>query len=191
MSAIPREWLKLQYMDPARFLVGLRHIALTMPLDELHYKVSSLRTHALRKAGESRQAALFAYGLGQVLRAPVAFAVSEAKDYDAVVKYPANGAITYLPVQLKEWVPEFLNPSATLQGELDKLSKYTDSKDLAVAIHLNREATIHLSDLTLPQGSIGGLWLYGATDLLQEKWRIIGNLVIPGASAFEFHYPGG
>jgi len=189
MNAVPREWLKLQYMDPELFLVGLREIALTMPLDELHYKVSSLRTHALRKAGESRQAALFAYGMGQVLGSPVAFAVYEAQDYDAVVKYAANGKVTYLPVQLKEWVPDFLNPSATLQDELDKLAKYTDSKDLAVAIHLNREATIHLSKLTLPHGSIGGLWFYGATDLTQMRWLLIGNLMIPGATAYEFHYP--
>jgi len=189
MSPVPREWLSLQYLDPERFLVGLREIALTLPLDELHYKVASLRTHDLRKASESRQAALFAHGMGQVLHAPIAFAVSEAQDYDVVVKYATEGKINYIPVQLKEWVPDFLNPSATLQSELSKLSKYTDSKDLAVAFHLNRDATVHLSQLQFPHGKIGALWFYGATDLAQERWCLIGNLMLPGAKAYEFQYP--
>lgn len=189
MSPIPREWLHLQYFDPERFLVGLREIALTFPLDELHYEVASLRTRDLRKTNESRQAALFAHGMGQVLRAPIAFAISEAQDYDVVVKYATEGRINYIPVQLKEWVPNFLNPSATLQSELDKLSKYTDSKDLAVAFHINRNTTIHLSELRFPHGKIGALWFFGATDLAQEKWCLIGNLLLPGANAYEFNYP--
>jgi hypothetical protein len=90
---------------------------------------------------------------------------------------------------LKEWVPDVLNPSATLQGELDKLSKYADSCDLVVAFHLNRNATVDPSELIFSNLVIGALWLYGATDAAQEKWRIIGNLMRPGARNYEFLHP--
>lgn len=190
MSTVPREWLNLQYLDPERFLVGLREIALTLPLDEFNYEVASLRKRDLRKASESRQAALFAYGMGKaVLRAPTAFAVSEAQDYDVVLKYATKGTIAHIPVQLKEWVPDFINQSATLQSELDKLSKYTDSKELVVAFHLNRDATVHLSELKFSQVKIGALWFYGATDAAQKKWRLIGNLMRSDAQHYEFLYP--
>lgn len=188
-TSVPHEWETLQYLDPERFLVGLRRIALTYPLNELRYHVSSLRTRELRRAGEGRQAALFAYGMGQVLGVPISFAHSEAKDHDVIVRYVANQRLNYVPVQLKEWVPDFLNSQSTLQDELDKLVKYADSRDLAVAFHLNRDVTIHLSKLKLPHGRIGELWFYGTSDPSQENWVLIGNLLSPNPRAYEFAYP--
>jgi hypothetical protein len=187
-TSVPREWQTLRYLDPRHILLGLRQIALTQPLDQLEYKVASLRTRELRGVSEGRQAAIFSYGIGQLLGAPIAFAQSESRDYDVVVRYVANGHVNYVPVQLKEWVPEFLNSHADLQSELDKLDKYVDSHDLAVAFHLNRNATIHLSELKLPR-TIGELWFYGATDPSQNTWTVIGNLLRPDARVCEFAYP--
>ena len=188
-SSVPRAWLHLHYADPKRILSDLRRIAETHPLEEYDYKVQSLRTRELRKAHESRQAALFALGLGIALDTPVQYAHSENRDYDAIVRYQLVSGVNYLPVQLKEWVPDFLNPSATLQNELDKLTKYVDSSDLAVAFYLNRDATINIQDLRLPYDSVGGLWFFGCIDPTKEKWFILGNMLIPGARRHEFLYP--
>ena len=157
-TAVPRSWLGLNYLDPSQVLSGLRRLAESYPLDDLDYKLQSLRTRELRKAHESRQAALFAFGLGSALEVPIQYALSEEQDYDAVVRYQVDSGVIYLPVQLKEWVPGFLNPNSTLQSELDKLGKYVDSADLAVAFHLNRDANVQIQDLRLPMGKVGGLW---------------------------------
>jgi len=187
--AVPREWESLQFKDPERILVGLRHIATTQPLSDLPYKVAALRTRDLRTSAESRQAALFAYGVGKAMNRRVSFALSEASDYDAIFRYAADGVANYVPVQLKEWVPAFLNPEASLQSELDKLSKYTNSQDLTVAVHLNRDASIHVSSLRMPT-NLGELWFYGAIEPNQARWLVIGNLLKPAAAkAYEFLYP--
>ena len=129
-AAVPRSWYRLAYLEPKQVLLNLRRVAESYPLDELDYKVQSLRTHELRKMHETRQAALFAFGLGGALEVPIQYALSEDQDYDAVVRYQVSSGVEYLPVQLKEWVPNFLNSRSTLQSELDKLRKYVDSKDL-------------------------------------------------------------
>jgi hypothetical protein len=188
-TGIPRNWFNLNYVDPRQVLVGLYRVSESYPLDELNYKVRSLRTRELRKVQENRQAALFAFGLGSALNVPIQYAHTEENDYDAIVRYQLASRVTYLPVQLKEWVPDFLNPNATLQNELDKLTKYVDSADLAVAVHLNRDATFKMLDLKLPLTTIGGLWFYGSLEPTQEKWFIAGNLIISGAHYHEFIYP--
>ena len=186
----PREWQTLNYIDPTRVLIGLGAIAQTLPLNNLGYYAASLRTRELRPYGEARQAALFCYGMSRAMNRHVDFAMVEAQDYDAVARFADNqGALVFAPVQLKEWVPGFLNPSATLQKELDKLDKYVDSEDLVVAIFMNRTTTIHLSELILPRGRIGELWLYGGADSTQTRWMFIGDLLSDNPQYFEFSYP--
>lgn len=188
-NAVPRQWEQLHYLDPERTLVGLRNIALTHPLHELSYSAASLRTRELRKYGEGRQAALFSYGMGQALGVPIGFAQHESGDHDIVVRYFADGVLHYVPVQLKEWVPDHVNPRATLQTELDKLNKYMSAGDLTVAFHLNRETTVHLSELEMPTSGIRELWFFGAKDSEQERWWLIGNLLSQSAKPYEFSYP--
>ena len=188
-SKVPRSWSSLSYLDPEKVLVNFHQVANDYPLDEIAYKVRSLRVRELRKVQESRQAALFAFGLGKCLEVPIQYALSEEQDYDAIVRYQLESGVIYLPLQLKEWVPDFLNPKSTLQSELDKLGKYVDSSDLAVAIHLNRDANVQVKDLELPVGKVGGLWFYGAVEPQQAKWFTFGNLLIPGAEYHEFLYP--
>lgn len=186
----PREWQTLSYIEPKRLLIGLRKIAQTLPLSDLGYHAASLRTHGLRPYGEGRQAALFCYGMSQAMSRRVDFAMVEVQDYDAVARYTDDqGELVFTPIQLKEWVPDFLNPSASLQNELDKLDKYVDSEDLAVAIFMNRTTTIHLSELILPRGRIGELWLYGCADSNQSRWMFIGDLLSDKPRYFEFSYP--
>ena len=169
-------------------MVGLRGIANSHPLHQLRYEARSLRTHELRKFGEGRQGALFCYGMGQVIGAKVSFALVERQDFDLVARFEAEGKTNYVPVQLKEWVPSFMPSPQPLQVELDKLAKYVDSKDLVVAFHLNREASVLLSELSFPQ-TIGELWFFGAAENSQSRWVLIGNLLTNEAVAHEFLYP--
>ena len=188
-STVPREWEKLYFLNPTKLLVGFRDIAVQNPLHELPYEVASLRTHALRKFGEGRQAALFCYGMSQALGIETAFALSESRDHDIVVRFYANNRFNFVPVQLKEFVPNFLNEKATLQKELDKLSKYADSTDLVVVFYLNRVTTINLSELNFPKEKIGELWFFGASDPFQNQWTLIGNLLKENALSYNFNYP--
>ena len=152
-------------------------------------KPPSLRTRELRPFGEGRQAALFCYGMSKRLGAPVSFAQLEDQDHDIVARFVADGEVNYVPVQLKEWVPAKLNPSATLESELGKLEKYVDSERLVVAFHLNRDATVDFSSLKIPVLRIGALYFYGATDPTQKEWWLIGNLLKDGPMAHKFTYP--
>jgi hypothetical protein len=184
-----REWAQLRYLDPEKLLVGLREISRTLPLDKLEYRVASLRTRKLRKYGEGRQAALFCYAMGKVVGSPVMFAQIEDRDHDIVARYVKENTLFYAPVQLKEFVPSPVNPSATLQQELDKLGKYADATDLVVAVHVNRNFSGLISELSLPKGKIGQLWLYGALEPTQQRWCAIGDLLSSQPVTYEFGYP--
>jgi hypothetical protein len=187
MKRVPREWLQYNYLDPEKILVGLREIAQSYPLHELRYHARTLRTRALRKYGEGRQAALFCYGMGRRLGTPVSFAQVERQDYDIIAAYELDGDVNFVPVQLKEWAPDILPSPTTLQAELDKLSKYADASDLAVVFHLNRGTTIKLSELTFPK-TIGELWFVGCTEPSQNHWTLIGDL-LKDPLASDFTHP--
>ena len=83
--------------------------------------------------------------MSQMVGAPVWFAQAEASDYDVIARYDRDNVTHYAPVQLKEFVPERVNATAELQAELNKIAKYTDSAELVVAFHFNRDATFHPS----------------------------------------------
>jgi len=185
-----KEWSKLDYLDPEPILLGLRKIALNLPLSELPYKVSSLRTRELRHYGEGRQGALFCYLIGQVLGLKVTFAESEKSDYDCVAHFEKDSIHHFVPIQLKEFVPEKVDSRTSLQTLINSLTKYTDSKDLVVAVHINRSDTIRLSEITFPPLNIRELWFFGANDPGQVVWTIMGNLLEPNARFHEVRYPG-
>jgi hypothetical protein len=184
-----REWERLRYEDPERILVGLRRLAADHHLGDLPYKVASLRSRELREYGENRQCALFCQGLRQAKGIKMEYAQLERADYDFVGRFEKDGFLNYFPIQMKEVVPEGLNSESSLQVELDKLTKYADSTELVIAVHINRVTTVHLSKLVIPTANIGALWLFGANDLSQSTWTIIGDLMRPGAAGYEFAYP--
>lgn len=188
---VPRELQSLRYLDPERLLIGLRQIEQAYALQTLRYAASSLRTHDLKQFGEGRQAALFCYGMSKFLGLQVQFAQAETRDFDIIARYVANDEVSYVPVQLKEWVPCTVNPQASLQSEIDKLGKYADSKDLVVAFYLNRRARVTFSELRLPERRLAELWFFWAADPSQARWMLSGNLLDADARAYEFLYPTG
>lgn len=188
MRRVPREWLHYEYLDPEGILIELRKVSRTLPLNELQYDVRTLRSRKLRKFGEGRQAALFCYGMSCRLGVKVRFAQVERQDYDVVIAYEMDGEANFAPVQLKEWAPDILPSPQPLQVELDKLKKYTDSSDLAVVFHLNRQARVLLTELSYPT-NIGSLWFVGCTEPAQNHWTLIGDLLKDPGLANDFTYP--
>lgn len=183
-----RVWQNLKYYDPRRILVGLNNIAETQPLEELPEDVRSLRQRGVREYGESRQCALFCFGVGEALGIDVSYAHCEESDHDFVARYYHNDTLKYVPIQMKELVPESLNPKAALNKVIEKLDKYADSADLCIAIHLNRAETIDFSELEIPRLNLKELWLFGASAADLSQWLLVGNM-LKDRNVYEFRYP--
>lgn len=190
MNKAPREWHGLKYYRPRPILDGLRKIERSGALKGLPYKVASLRTHKLKIYLEGRQAALFCHGVSERIGSEVTFALFEAADFDIVARFDAGGVTHLVPVQLKELPPSHLNPLEQVQRILDKLAtKLTDSSDLVVAIHINRDINdLRPAELRIPQ-NVGQIWLYGAKDRTQESWFLIGDLMTDPNLVTDFSYP--
>lgn len=183
-----REWEKLEYHDPEKILLGFKDIASNFPISSAPYNVASLRTRELRLYGESRQCALFCYGISKARNIKVHYAHLEKSDYDFVGVYPENDYLNYVPIQMKEFVPEKVNPKAQLENEIKKLQKYTDSQDLCVAIHLNRNISFDFKNIVIPELNIRELWFFGAKAPNQSEWWLLGN-ILNNPKVYEFNYP--
>jgi hypothetical protein len=190
MDRIPREWLKLTYYRPRLILDGLRRIQRSGLLSDLPYRVAALRTHKLKPYLEGRQAALFCHGISTRIGREVSFTLFESADYDIVAKFEEGGVTRMVPVQLKELPPSTVNPTIELQDILDKLGeKLPDSKNLVVAIHINRAVQgLRPAEFRIPTG-LGEIWLYGAKDDTQQDWFLIGDMLKDANLVSEFQYP--
>jgi len=185
-----REFLEYHYKCPRAWLRTLREIEPLVARSRLPYKVRSLRTHSLRRWNETRQAALFAYGMSQ--RVPdfqFDFAYAEHADYDAVIRWRRGNEQFFTPLQLKEYVPEDLNPRVTLQEIFEGLTRYSDSGDLVVAIFLNRRFRLVPGPVPCAPLKLGGVYLVGAATPDQSHWHLIGDLLDESGYLSTFLHP--
>ncbi len=181
---------QLEYRDPKPFLVRLRELEPQVATSKLPTKVKNFRTNSLKWSRELREGALFCYGMSQRIGQTVFLSPSEAQDYDFVASWVVGDTQHLAPVQLKEVVPQVLNPSASVQTIVDALAKYTDSGDLTIAIHLNQETHFDPSTFIVPPLKIAALWVFGAISPDQMEWGLWGNfLETPIGTRFE--YPTG
>jgi len=185
-----REWEKQKYHDPEIVLVQLREIEENPSVQALPEKVRTLRTNKLQFHKQGREAALFCYGLGErVLKTKVKFSNYMQADYDFVACWKEKEELFFTPVQLKEVTPDKINPNSILQVEIDKLSKYSRSEDLVVAIFLNKRCKTDFSEIRIPKLNIAELWIFGSMSVDQSKWFIYGDMLrMP--QFFEFEHPG-
>jgi hypothetical protein len=139
------QWKNVKFHDPEHILTEFAKVAPIFVNHAPNEKVRTLRTKMLQPHLQGRQGALFCYGMQSFVGSKVYFARHEGEDYDIVTMYERNREIHHTPVQLKELVPEALNPKATLQAEIEKLKKYP--KGPVVAVHLNRRMRIDLTQL--------------------------------------------
>jgi len=182
-----RTFQHLEYRDPRPFLVRLRELEPQVAVSNLPKKVKNLRTNSLKKWRVRREGALFCYGMSQRIGQTVFFSPSEAQDHDFVASWVVNDTQHLAPVQLKEAVPYDVNSSASVQKIVDALTKYTDSLDLTVAIHLNQGIHFDPSTLVIPPLKIAALWVFGAISADQTQWGLWGNfLESPLGTRFEY-----
>lgn len=174
-----RLFSSLEYRDPRAFLLRLRDLERALASSALDIKVRALRTNELKPWRELREAALFAHFMSERIRTRVGIARGEAQDYDFVATWESAGVRRYSPVQIKEVVPSFLNPNAQLSAVIESLTKYADSTDLTVAIHLNKRHTLDLRELRVPQLSIAALWVFAAIAPGAARWGLWGSPRFP------------
>lgn len=184
-----RRWSKLQFKDPTALLNALRPLQIAVALSALPAKTKALRGSKQKTHREIWQAALFSHGMSEALSFPsLEFAMVEEEDYDCVVRWIDADTENYAPVQLKEVVPAELNPAATIESEIAKLTKYATSPDLVVALFMNRAGRLYLRSIKVPTLPVGQLWLFGNRTPDQSKWMLYGDM-LSSASLYEFDFP--
>lgn len=183
------KWAQFKYHDPRDILIKLRELEVIVAQSNLDEKVKSLRKQKFNKYLEWRDAAIFCHGLAEsVLKNKIYYAPVEDEDFDCVTLRQDDDYQVYTPLQIKEVVPNQINPQTDLNNEISKLQKYTDSKDLVVAIHLNRKGKVEFSTINTPKLQIAQLWIFGAITENQDKWFLYGDL-LANPNFFDFEYP--
>lgn len=182
-------WANLKYMNPTKLLLGMDKMFNDSGIKKYEHASDILLDRRVRDIAEDRRCAIFCHGAGQALGTEILFASHESADYDYVGAYKHNGSILTFPIQLKQLVPDRLNPFTSLQRELDKLSKYTDAQDLVVAIHINRKVHIKAQDLNTSELKIKEVWLYGQLQSDANTWLLLGNLMARTPNAYTFQLP--
>lgn len=185
-----RHFSKLKYGSPHGFLKRLRELEYEVAASPTPERIKTLRTNGLKPEREMLDAALFCVGRSHVLETEVRFAPVEDQDHDFVATWRANDTQHYCPVQLKEVAPLHLNPNASVQGVLDKLTKYADSSDVAVAIKFNQRGRFDPAAIRIPDNlAIGTLWVFGATNEDQSEFALWGDFLATGAETMGIRFP--
>ncbi len=182
-------WASLKYMNPTELLLGMDRMFDDSGIKKYKNASDILLNRRIRDIAEDRRCAIFCHGAGQALGAEILFAAHESADYDYVGAYKKNGALFTFPIQLKQLVPDRLNPSTSLQSEIDKLSKYADAQDLVVAIHINRKVHFKPQDLNTSELKVKEIWLYGQLQNDASRWLLFGNLMAEKPSEYTFQLP--
>jgi len=187
-----REFRQLTWHNPRQVLINYRFVESQLPAN-MDDRVRRLRTNELKKLREGRDAAIFAFGLGEVvLKSDVLIAKSEKSDYDFVVCWSREEGEYFYPVQLKELPPDDLNPQVSLEDLYMKASKYNGPTTISMAIKVNRSMALNYR----PWGeknkpNINELWLFGCSSQDQSEWFIYGDVLKRDPRFLNFKYPTG
>lgn len=175
-----RELARLEWRSPASGLATLK-LKQCLPMI-LFGKFQSWREQGKTKYLEELWSCIFVRGLSLAFPAvPFEYAHGELRNHrntDLWVRASSKSEPghrspwIYRAVQIKEFVPEDLNPNASFQDLLNKLT-YNDP-ELCVVIILNRKTHIRFPDLKPPRARIGQLWLVGKS---VGGWFIFGSLL--------------
>jgi hypothetical protein len=103
--------------------------------------------------------------------------VCEDADYDCVLCRRVDGKKAFTPVQLKEFVPSNIDPTATIEAGLAKLSKYRTSHHTVVAVYVNRAGYFDYPSIQKPETSFAEIWLYASLRPDQSLWALYGDLL--------------
>lgn len=151
------------------------------------------RTRPQRRFLTLRQAAIFCYGR-KCTQPDDRWAFAQWPDEDSPIDVVCRrttpaGAEHFEFVQLKEVVPEELNPDATLQDVLDGVAaRYRRADGITVAVNLNQSVTTDLTALRIPALPGATLWLYGLAGE-PNLCFLVGDLLSPPAVHYGFPFP--
>lgn len=182
-------WSKLKYMNPTEYLLGIDKVFNDSGIKKYKNASDILLDRHIRDVAEDRRCAIFCHGAGQALGAEIVFSSYENADYDYVGAYKKDGRFHPFPIQLKQVVPDRLNSSTSLQKEIDKLSKYVDSEDLTVAIHVNRKIHIKPLELGVTDVKVKEIWLFAKLYNESNTWILYGNLMAANSDVYAFQLP--
>lgn len=184
-----RKFANLEYKNARNWLKSLSDIESKTAFFQMDLKIRSFRTNKLRKWKQSREAALFCEGISQRYNQNIDIAIDEDSDYDCIAKWHNQDVEYFTPIQLKEFVSSNLNSELKLQDIISSLTHYTDSKDLTVAIYINREPSINFERIEVPKNlNIGELWFFGCTSQDRKKWFLYGDFLNEPSMTY-FYYP--
>ena len=172
-----RSFNLLSFKDAEQYLINLRLLELDMTQMDIPENVRTLRTNQLKEWREMREAALFCHFMSQRIGTTVYMAKGECQDYDFVAMWQNDEIRKYAPVQLKEVVPTHTNRNANIGDIIASLTKYVDSHNLIVAIHLNQRIHFEPKNLVVPDLKIGGLWVFGSISQGQSDWALWGDFL--------------
>jgi hypothetical protein len=111
-------------------------------------------------------------------------------DYDIVARYIDANSLKYVPIQIKEVVPERINKNACLNQRIENLKKYTNSQETTVVIQDNRIGEFNINDVIVPPGlKIQALWVLGSCVPDQTEWFIAGDFLENKPQIYKFVYP--
>jgi len=173
-----RQFAQLEYGDPFGFLIKLRELEIHVASSDTDVRIRNLRSNNLKPVREMREAALFCVGMSERIGCKVLFAPVEQQDFDFVATFVVAECQHFVPVQIKEIVPTHLNNTTSPQHVINGLTKYADSKDLCIAVHLNRVGHFDPEEICVPDNLfIGELWIFGSINEDQTEWGIWGDFI--------------
>lgn len=142
------EWSRLEFYDREPVLRVLRPRQEALAQSHLDPQIRSLRTDGLKTEREHWEAAVFAYGMGvAVVGVNVLFASPvEHSDYDFVTSWEVDASLLSGSPQGIGAIQ--LNPAIGLLDFLSGVKRYPTSQRTVVAIHLNRDVGLDLTQLS-------------------------------------------
>ncbi|MEZ5998339.1 MAG: hypothetical protein R3B98_06560 [Hyphomonas sp.] len=170
------EFARLEYRDPNEVLKNFRSLELRLMGIQTDEHVMRLRTGGLKSAREMRLAALFCAGMTSLAGIKIWFADVENQDFDFVTMWVSGDTQSFAPVQLKEVVPQDLNPNASINDVFRSLRRYSDPSDLVVVVGLSQETRFDPATVDIPEDlNLGELWIFGALTPDHSKWGLWGD----------------
>ena len=166
----------------------MREVEIQLAHTETPDLVRRLRTGKLKSDREARDALLFAQGMAGVVGAKVYVAPGEAEDCDFITRATVRDTTFFSCVQLKELVPDDLNPSQSFNSLIAEVAELPRS-DAILAIRLNRRGRIDYTELAAARVSFAELWYLWAASPDSGSWCLFGNAMGQPA-LYEFQYPG-
>jgi hypothetical protein len=114
----------------------------------------------MKPIGVMREGCIFCYSMGVILGREFLVAQAEEQGYDVVARWDGADVVPFVPIQMRmimKVVPAHLNAEASVQGVVDGLRKYADSRELTVAAkRCRRRSHIRPRDVAMDRIVLGG-----------------------------------